>query len=329
MEHLVDFFINNLGGVLSKEAIVFIISMTPILELRGGLLAASLLGIPITKAIPICIVGNIIPIPFILLFIKKIFSVLRKVPFMTKIIDWLETRAMNKSDKIAAGEFVGLMLFVGIPCQVAALKGLRRQYPGKLICADLLCHGTCAPEDLSAELTFLTSGAEGAVDISFREGPQFRMTVWLNGRRVSCKKAAQSAYLRGYLEGVTLREACYRCPFACLDRTGDITLGDFIGAEPRNASFAWPHTPEAEALLLQCGAAMQKHRLEDRMAYRLGLLEPTHRPKERDAFLRARARLPFPSAVRRTLRFRMGTEPFRQAWKWLHHQAHIVKKALS
>ena len=66
MEHLVDFFINNLGGVLSKEAIVFIISMTPILELRGGLLAASLLGIPITKAIPICIVGNIIPIPFIL-----------------------------------------------------------------------------------------------------------------------------------------------------------------------------------------------------------------------------------------------------------------------
>ena len=221
------------------------------------------------------------------------------------------------------------VLFVGIPCQVAALKGLRRQYPGKLICADLLCHGTCAPEDLSAELTFLTSGAEGAVDISFREGPQFRMTVWLNGRRVSCKKAAQSAYLRGYLEGVTLREACYRCPFACLDRTGDITLGDFIGAEPRNASFAWPHTPEAEALLLQCGAAMQKHRLEDRMAYRLGLLEPTHRPKERDAFLRARARLPFPSAVRRTLRFRMGTEPFRQAWKWLHHQAHIVKKALS
>lgn len=221
------------------------------------------------------------------------------------------------------------VLFVGIPCQVAALNGLRRQYPGKLICADLLCHGTCAPEDLSAELTFLTSGAEGAVDISFREGPQFRMTVWLNGRRVSCKKAAQSAYLRGYLEGVTLRDACYRCPFACLDRTGDITLGDFIGAEPRNASFAWPHTPEAEALLLQCGAAMQKHRLEDRMAYRPGLLEPTHRPKEREVFLRARARLPFPSAVRRALRFRMGTEPFRQAWKWLHHQAHIVKKALS
>lgn len=221
------------------------------------------------------------------------------------------------------------VLFVGIPCQVAALNGLRRQYPGKLICADLLCHGTCAPEDLSAELTFLTSGAEGAVDISFREGPQFRMTVWLNGRRVSCKKAAQSAYLRGYLEGVTLREACYRCPFACLDRTGDITLGDFIGAEPRNASFAWPHTPEAEALLLQCGAAMQKHRLEDRMAYRPGLLEPTPRPKERKVFLRARARVSFPSAVRRALRFRMGTEPFRQAWKWFHHQAHIVKKALS
>ena len=221
------------------------------------------------------------------------------------------------------------VLFVGIPCQVAALNALRRQFPGQLICADLLCHGTCAPEDLSAELAFLTSGAEGAVEVSFREGPLFRMAVWSNGMRVSCKKAAQSAYLRGYLEGVTLREACYHCPFASLNRTGDITLGDFIGAEPRNASFAWPHTPEAETLLYQCGAVLQEHPLEDRLLYRPGILEPTSRPKERDAFLRARARLPFPSAVRRTLGFRIGTDPLRQAWKWLHHQAHILKNALS
>lgn len=223
-----------------------------------------------------------------------------------------------------------LVLFVGIPCQVAALKALRRRFPDQLICVDLLCHGTCEAEDLSAELAFLTNRAKGGtVDVSFREGPLFRMAVSLDGKRVSCKKAAYSAYLRGYLEGVTLREACYRCPFACLDRTGDITLGDFIGAEPRNASFAWAHTPKAEELLRQCGAVLQDHPLEDRTTYRPGILEPTPRPKERAAFLRALARMPFPRAVRHTLRFRMAAEPYRQAWKWLHHQAHLLKSKLS
>ena len=62
---------------LSRGA-VFIISMIPILELRGGLLAASLLKISAAKALPICIVGNIIPIPFILLFIRQIFKWMKK-----------------------------------------------------------------------------------------------------------------------------------------------------------------------------------------------------------------------------------------------------------
>jgi len=66
MDSLVQWFTANLSGVISKEAIIFIISMIPILELRGGLLAASpaLLNVPILRAIPICIVGNILPIPF-------------------------------------------------------------------------------------------------------------------------------------------------------------------------------------------------------------------------------------------------------------------------
>ena len=71
MEVLVNWFTNTLGQHISREMVIFIISMIPILELRGGLLAASLLNISMVKAIPICILGNIIPIPFILLFINK------------------------------------------------------------------------------------------------------------------------------------------------------------------------------------------------------------------------------------------------------------------
>ena len=72
MEVLVQWFTENLSQYISAEMVVFIISMIPILELRGGLLAASLLKIPAATAIPICIVGNIIPIPFILLFIRQV-----------------------------------------------------------------------------------------------------------------------------------------------------------------------------------------------------------------------------------------------------------------
>lgn len=78
MESLAVAFANTLGRYVSKEIVVFIISMIPILELRGGLIVSKLLQVPITTAIPICIVGNIIPIPFILLFIKQIFKLLKK-----------------------------------------------------------------------------------------------------------------------------------------------------------------------------------------------------------------------------------------------------------
>lgn len=115
MESLVVWFTATLGKYISRELIIFIISMVPILELRGGLLAASLLKVPITAAIPICIVGNIIPIPFILLFIRQIFKWLKKVRFFRGFIEKLERRAMGKSDSIKKYEFLGLMLFVGIP----------------------------------------------------------------------------------------------------------------------------------------------------------------------------------------------------------------------
>lgn len=96
MESLAVAFANTLGRYVSKEIVVFIISMIPILELRGGLIVSKLLQVPITTAIPFCIVGNIIPIPFILLFIKQIFKLLKKVKFFRVIIERLENRAMSK-----------------------------------------------------------------------------------------------------------------------------------------------------------------------------------------------------------------------------------------
>ena len=100
---------------VSPLLLVFIISLFPILELRGGLIAAALLKIPMWQAIPVCVLGNIIPIPFILLFIKQIFAWLKKIKPIRPLIEKLEARAEKKSKKAETGEFWALVGFVGIP----------------------------------------------------------------------------------------------------------------------------------------------------------------------------------------------------------------------
>lgn len=135
-ETLIQWFVENLGGSAAKEVIIFIISMIPILELRGGLLAAgpAFLDVEMWRAIPICIVGNLIPVPFILLFITAIFNWLKKTRLFRPMVEKLENRAMNKKDQIEKYEFWGLLLFVGIPLPgtgawtgslIASLLGIR------------------------------------------------------------------------------------------------------------------------------------------------------------------------------------------------------------
>ena len=115
MDSLVQWFTQNLSPYISEQAVIFIISLLPILELRGGLLAASLLKVPYLQALPICVIGNLLPIPFILLFIKQIFKWLKKTKVFRPMVEWLENKAMKRSDNIKKGEFWGLVAFVGIP----------------------------------------------------------------------------------------------------------------------------------------------------------------------------------------------------------------------
>ena len=113
-ESLAKWFTDVLGGI-PPELVIFIISMIPILELRGGLIAAALLGVDIVPAIAICLVGNILPVPFILWFITPIFNWLKRTRLFRPLVEKLEKKSMGKSDKIQKYEFIGLILFVGIP----------------------------------------------------------------------------------------------------------------------------------------------------------------------------------------------------------------------
>ncbi len=115
VESLVDWFTSVFADLLPGELVIFLLSMLPILELRGGLIAAALLDIPLVEAVCICFIGNLIPVPFILLLIRPIFAWLKRTALFRPFVEKLERKAMGKSDTIRRYEFWGLLIFVGIP----------------------------------------------------------------------------------------------------------------------------------------------------------------------------------------------------------------------
>lgn len=116
LDGLTQWLQDTLGSVMPPILVIFLVSMIPILELRGGLLVASAMGIPMWQAIPVCIIGNLIPVVLVLLFITPVFNLLKKLPFLRGIVGKLENKANGKhAGKIRKAEFIGLLLFVGIP----------------------------------------------------------------------------------------------------------------------------------------------------------------------------------------------------------------------
>ncbi len=96
--------------------VVFIISLFPILECRLGMFTAIvLLGMNPFVGFIISFLGNILPIPFILLLINWIFEILKKVAGVRNIVFWLEDKTLKKRDKIDKYGIWGLLLFVAIP----------------------------------------------------------------------------------------------------------------------------------------------------------------------------------------------------------------------
>ncbi len=142
MEKIINAIIKLFGGLISfkygRELIVFIISLFPILELRGGLLAASLLQVSPVRAYIISFIGNLIPVPFILLFISKILDWMEnsKIKWINKLAHWVRRKAHKHKAPIEKYGYWGLVLFVGIPlpgtgawtgCLIASLLDLDRK----------------------------------------------------------------------------------------------------------------------------------------------------------------------------------------------------------
>lgn len=136
---------------LGKMLITFVVSMLPIIELRGAIPIGVAMGLSPVVAAVVSIVGNLIPVPFILIFIRRIFLWMqKKSPRLKGIADKLEQKALEKGGKLYKGEIIGLMVFVAIPLPgtgawtgalIAAILGIRMKAALPAIAAGVLVAG--------------------------------------------------------------------------------------------------------------------------------------------------------------------------------------------
>ena len=104
------------NSLFGKLFMTFLISMVPVLELRGAIPIGVAHGLDYRIAIAVSILGNLVPVPFIVRFIRKIFAWLRtKSERLNGFVTRMEQRALKKSDTVRRARFWGLFLFVAIP----------------------------------------------------------------------------------------------------------------------------------------------------------------------------------------------------------------------
>lgn len=114
MEAFVVWWASHLGHILSPLLSTFLVSMLPIIELRGGLILSSLLKVPLWQAVLVAIIGNVLPIPFLIWGIERFMKWL-KDHHLNKLAEFLQKKVDKNKDQVETVGFWGLVIFVGIP----------------------------------------------------------------------------------------------------------------------------------------------------------------------------------------------------------------------
>ena len=99
-----------------ESLLTMLVSMVPVIELRGGVPFGTALGLSPLNALVVSIIGNMLPIPFIIVYIRRIFLWMRrKSPRLNALVDRLEKKTHLKGKKVTKYKYIGLWLFVAIP----------------------------------------------------------------------------------------------------------------------------------------------------------------------------------------------------------------------
>lgn len=147
-----------------------------------------------------------------------------------------------------------LTLFIGTPCQVAAVKQLFRTVPDNLLLVDLICHGVPSLDMLQRHIRRVAPAAHYG-SVSFRNGNDFQLVVTDSQQqeRYRCSlfhPRYRDWYLNAFYDGYIYRESCHHCPYARQERCGDVTIGDFWGLGAQSsADHLLPHPDGCSVVL--------------------------------------------------------------------------------
>lgn len=180
------------------------------------------------------------------------------------------------------------VLFIGLPCQVSALKNfVGAQYETGLFTADLICHGTPSPKILEIFLNQYGHTLTNLQDIQFRVKAKFMVYGDYKG---IITNGVSDKYSIAFLNSLTYTENCYNCQYACKERVSDLTLGDSWGSElpideqKKGVSLVLCQTEKGKQLLQKANIHLENVDLSKAIMNNHQLAHSSFMPKDRDKF---------------------------------------------
>lgn len=176
------------------------------------------------------------------------------------------------------------VLFIGLPCQIAALKNFVKKQDN-LYTVDLICHGTPSPKVLEKFLAEKKIKIKECTDIKFRTNTAFG----LSDQGIVFTPEGSDDYLITFLDSISYTENCYECQFATTDRVSDVTLGDSWGTEYKEekngVSLILIQTEKGRDLVYNAKLEMKNVDLEKARNENHQLRHPSIKKPQREAFL--------------------------------------------
>lgn len=180
------------------------------------------------------------------------------------------------------------LLFIGLPCQVSALKNyVGNQLTENLYTIDLICHGTPSSNLLDLFLKKYGTSLEKMKDIQFRQKTNFNI---YSDYHSLVPKGMTDEYTIGFLNGIFYTENCYECRYARIDRIGDVTLGDSWGSElaqnerRKGVSLVLCQTKKGKQLLEWSDLQLKDVNLDKAISANRQLEHPSIKPAKRESF---------------------------------------------
>ena len=206
------------------------------------------------------------------------------------------------------------VLFIGTPCQVAALNCYLKDKTG-LITVDLICHGVPSQKLFDQYVAEILRGKR-ATHVSFRSKDGYRLTLMNEQSTVYSAAYRKDLFLTGFLKNLFFRESCYTCPYASKERVSDITLGDFWGLgklekipypEDRKISVDLLNTASGSDFFHACSPELnsEERNYSEAVAGNLHLRVPSQKNPHYYSFQKRMLSENFMQAARQSLRFHM------------------------